>query len=192
MIKKYLFLLIIYFLLFEGCTCKKELKIGSTIPNRETIISSVGLKKALSVKENKLVINDIVLYRNTTNISTCNFEYTILITLKNIGTDSISFWVKSCGLNDNFIFNPDSICFIDNCISSAPIVKTIIPQDTISFKGLLCTPKEIVGKSINVGFLLYKETNHSLDNVGFELFYRVNFDDIIWYKNESCPHGYSE
>jgi len=184
MIKKYIFLLIIYFLLFEACTCKRELKIGSTIPKKETIKSSVGLEKALCVNENKLVIKNIVLYRDTTNISICNFEYSIIITLKNAGKDSISFWVKSCGLNDNFIFNQDSIYFIGDCISSAPIVRTIIPQDTISFKGLMCAPKEIEGKSINVGFLLYKETNHSFDKVGFELFYRVNFDDIIWYKNE--------
>ena len=183
MIKKYLILLIIYFLLFEGCTCKKELKIGSTIPNRETTTPSVGLKKTLYVNENKLVIKDIVLYRDTTNISTCNNKvYSIIITLKNIGTDSISFWVKSCGLNDNFIFNQDSIYFIGDCISSAPIVNTIFSQDTISYKGLLCTPKDILNESVNVGFLLYKETHHSLDNVGFELFYRVNFDDIIWYK----------
>lgn len=182
--RKYLILLIIYLLFSEACAPKKELKVECPILKRESSVFSVDSKKALCVNENKLVIKNIVLYRDTTNISACNFNYFILITLKNVGKDTISFWVKSCGLNDNFIFDQDSIFFIDDCISSAPIVNTIIPQDTISYKGLLCASKEVVGKNINVGFLLYKEKNHSIDKVFSELFFKVNFDDIIWYKNE--------
>jgi len=100
---------------------------------------------------------------NTSNESL----YFIKINIINNTDSAFRFWTESCSWQSNWVFNNNSIEFFVDCPSNFPIIKTIEPNQRLTYKGIIKlndTTNIITNKNLlKLGFVLVKENEITND-----------------------------